>query len=75
MGRCLLACQRALQAVAVDRPRRQLRAGLWLAGLILVRPEAMALALPLGADLPAGGYILTVQTPGYLISRMVLLSR
>jgi hypothetical protein len=54
LGRCLLSCAAALSATAHRRPHKQLTAGAWLALLALTRPEAIALALPLGFAMTYG---------------------
>ncbi len=54
LGRCLLSAQRAWQAPPHRRGTKQLVAGLWLALLVLTRPEAITLALPLGAAIVYG---------------------
>jgi len=70
LGRALLAVRRAEEAPPGERARAQWQAGALVALIVAVRPEAMALALPLAValahgagSLGAGGSLLRAASP------------
>ncbi|MFO0591402.1 MAG: hypothetical protein U0441_27890 [Polyangiaceae bacterium] len=55
LGRALVSVRRAEEALPHLRGRAQIRAGVWLAMLVAVRPEAAALSFPLAVTVGRGG--------------------
>jgi len=54
LGRALCAVHRAVAAPALERPSRQLSAGLWCAALVATRPETAPLAALLAVSVAHG---------------------
>lgn len=55
LGRALVSVRRAEETLPHVRGRAQVRAGVWLAMLVAVRPEAAALSFPLAVMTARGG--------------------